>query len=127
LISQELSASDSAILQPAPAVKLKRSTAKNEAQSKIVAALLLHHQYDDGGCLNLEPIGVRPLARLARVRESTVSDFFKKRFGGWEIYRVKCRDAGSLAVSLKLLNGDFSPIDLYGRSPPDERDRDDDE
>lgn len=125
--NQESPTETPAVLQPAPAVKLKRSTAKNEAQSKIVPALLHHHKYDDGGCLNLEPIGVRQLARLAGVRESTVSEFFKKRFGGWNAYRVKCRDAGCLADSLKVLNGDFSPVDLYGRSPPGERDRDDDE
>lgn len=112
---------------PLPVVAPKRSTAKNEARLKIVAALLKHHEYDDGSCLNLEPIGNNALARLADVGRGTVSDFISDKFGSRDLYRAKCRDAGSLAISLKMLNNDLSPVDLYGRTPPGEFQRDDDE
>src|SRR5262249_26471769 len=45
----------------------KRSTAKGEARTKIISALTAYHQYADGGCLNLGPIAVRELARVAEV------------------------------------------------------------
>src|SRR5262249_18814112 len=35
----------------------KRSTERGEGRAKLIAALTKHHQYADGGCLNLEPIG----------------------------------------------------------------------
>jgi len=37
------------------------------------------------------------------------------------------RDPSKLADALKILNADFSPHDLYGRRPPDEGNRDEDE
>src|SRR5262249_53576244 len=53
---------------PAPtAKKPKRSTEWGAARAKIIAALTKHHQYADGGCLNLEPIGNNELARKAGV------------------------------------------------------------
>lgn len=103
----------------------KRSTAKGEGKAKLIATLTQHHRYSDGGCLNTEPIGNNELAELADVSPSTASDFFKDEFDGHEQYRVVCRDAGRLVASLKLLNGEFSPQDLYGRRPRDEDDRDD--
>jgi hypothetical protein len=110
----------------APAPRTKRSTERGEGRAKLIAALTKHHQYADGGCLNLEPIGNNELARLARVSESTASAFFKSEFKGLGKYRAICRDAGRLADSLKALNNEFSPHDLYGRRPADEDDRDDD-
>jgi hypothetical protein len=106
--------------------KSKRSTAKGEAQVKIVAALTEHHQYADGGCLNQEPIGVKELADLAAVAKSSASKFFTDRFEGYAKYRIVCRDPGRLADSIKALNGEFCPHDLYlyGRRPADEDDRD---
>ena len=105
--------------------KPKRSTARGEGRAKLVAALTLHHKYADGGCLNLEPIVSNELARQAKVVPSTASGFFNKVFNGGEKegyarYRVYCRDAGRLADSLKALNGEFSPHDLYGRKPAGE-------
>jgi hypothetical protein len=116
-----------------PAVKTKRSTGPGEARTKIIAALTKHHKYADGSCLNTEPIGNNKLARQADVADSTATHFFNKEFGGPEAeeghanYKVVCRDPGRLADSLKVLNGEFSPDDLYGRRPPDEGERDEDE
>jgi hypothetical protein len=106
-------------------VSRKRSTEKGEALVKIVAALTKHHDYDSGSSLKLTPVGVNELARTAKVSASTVSHFFKTRFEGYTKYRAVCRDGGRLADSIKALNGEFSPHDLYGRRPPNEDDRDD--
>ena len=67
----------------------------------------------------------RLLATLAGVSPSTASAFFADKFQGYAKYRVVCRDAGRLADSLKALNGEFSPHDLYGRRPAGEDDRED--
>ena len=112
--------------------KSKRSTERGEGRAKLIGALTKHHQYADGSCLNLEPIGNNELARLAEVSESTASAFFNNEFnqgetGGHTVYRALCRDPGRLADSLKVLNGEFSPHHLYGRTPPGEHERDDDE
>jgi hypothetical protein len=115
---------------PVESTRRKRSTRRGDAQAKIIAALTKHHQFEDGGCLNTEPIGVNELARQAQVAPSTVSRFFDKEFGGSQRqeghakYAIVCRDAGRLADSLKVLRGEFSPHDLYGRRPPGEGDRD---
>lgn len=108
-----------------PAKKAKRSTEKGEARLKLISALTKHHQYADGGCLNLEPVGNNPLARLAGVADSSASDFFKKEFGGHRKYRAICGDSVRLVVALKLLNREFSPRHLYGSRPPVEDERDD--
>src|SRR5262249_55057709 len=105
--------------EPAP----KRSTERGEGRAKLIAALTKHHQYADGGCLNLEPIGNNALATLADLSPVTASAFFNDKFEGHAKYRAVCRDAGKLADSLKALNGEFSPHDLYGRRPPGEDDR----
>jgi len=120
----------------AKATKPKRSTGRNEGRQKLIASLTLHHQYENGSCLNLDPINNNELARQADVANSTASDFFDWAFKpkddqhnsntGYEIYRVKCRDAGKLVGCLKALNGEILPADLYGRAPPGEEGRDDD-
>ena len=102
----------------------KRSTERGEGRAKLIAALTKHHQYADGGCLNLEPIGNNELAKAAGVSALTASAFFNNEFEGHTKYRAVCRDAGGLADSLKALNGEFSPHELYGRRPPGEDDRD---
>jgi hypothetical protein len=107
--------------------KSKRSTTPNEARAKLIPALLKHHEYDDGGCLNQEPIGNNELARSTGVSKSATSEFFMKEFKGYEKYRAVCRDPGRLADCLKALAGEFSPHHLYGRRPPGEDDRDGDE
>jgi hypothetical protein len=102
----------------------QRSTERGEGRAKLIAALTKHHQYADGGCLNPEPIGNNELANAADVAPSTASAFFNNEFQGHMKYRAVCRDAGKLADSLKALNGEFSPYELYGRRPPGEDNRD---
>lgn len=103
----------------------KRSTVKGEARAKIIGALTLHHKYQDGSSLNLEPIRGNELARKASVGKSSVSRFFKKQFGGYDKYRAACRDTAILVPSLQLLNDEFAPRHFLGRTAPTEG-RDDD-
>jgi hypothetical protein len=111
----------------------KRSTERGEGRAKLIAALTLHHRYADGSCFNSEPIGNNELARRAEVSTSTAKGFFDEEFGGRERekghakYKIVCRDVGRLVDSLKALNGEFSPHDLYGRRPPGEEEREEDE
>jgi hypothetical protein len=124
---QEGSAGESATPKK---IKKKKSTVRGEGQIKIVSALTKHHQYADGGCLNMTPIGNNELARLAEVSESTVSDFFNRQFnggkkGGLAKYRAICGDAAKLVAALKLLNQEFSPHHLFGTKPPGEDEHDD--
>jgi hypothetical protein len=107
--------------------KAKRSTERGEGRVKLIAVLTKHHKYADGGCLNLEPIGNNELARQARVSESTASAFFRKEFGGHTKYRATCGNATKLVSSLKVLNQEFSPHLLFGRNPPGEGERGDEE
>lgn len=97
---------------PAP----KRSTERGEGRAKLIAALTKHHQYDDGGCLNLEPIGNNVLASAAGVSASTASKFLKDNFQGDTKYRALCRDTRKLLAALKRLNGEFTPYILLGDS-----------
>ncbi|MBU4273676.1 MAG: hypothetical protein KKA28_17580 [Planctomycetes bacterium] len=107
-------------------VKKKKSTEKGEAQAKIIAALMKHHEYQDGSCLKQEPIGVRELARLATVGKTSVTRFFTKQFKGRTNYRAACRDVENLVATLKLLNQEYSPYLLFGHTPPGEGDTDED-
>jgi hypothetical protein len=108
-------------------IEPKRSTVRGEAQNKIISALTLHHEYQNGSCLNLKPIGNNQLARLAEVAKSTTSAFFKREFKGHVKYRAVCQDPAQLVAALKLLNQEFSPHHLYGSKPPGEGDREDEE
>lgn len=110
-----------------PGTKSKKSTVKGEARAKLIAALSLHHKYQEGSCLNTEPIGCNELARQAQVSQGSATPFFKAEFKGYSAYKVVCRDPGRLAESLKVLNGEFSPQELYGRNPPGESADDGDE
>ncbi len=104
--------------------KPKRSTERGEARIKLISALTKHHEYADGGCLKLEPIGNNELARLAGVDQATASAFFQQQFKGHGKYKAVCGDVATLIAALKILNGEFSPHLLYGAKPPDEDDRD---
>jgi hypothetical protein len=106
-------------------VNPKRSTVGGEARAKLIAALTKHHNYADGSCLNSEPIGVRKLAELAEVSASSASEFLKKEFAGYQKYCQRCRDTRRLSFDLKVLNGEFSPHQLYGSSPEDQGLQDD--
>ncbi|MBA3482613.1 MAG: hypothetical protein H0T51_12435, partial [Pirellulales bacterium] len=105
------------------AIRPKRSTNKGEGQAKLIAALTKHHQYANGGCLNLEAIGNNELARLADVDQATASAFFKQKFKSHGKYKAACADAGVLVTALKLLNDEFAPHLLFGSKPADEDDR----
>jgi hypothetical protein len=94
--------------------KSKRSTERGEGRLKLIAALTKHHQYADGGCLNLEPVGCNELAKAAGVSPSTASAFFNDKFQGHTKYKALCRDAGKLTTALKLLNDEFAPYYLLG-------------
>jgi hypothetical protein len=100
---------------------LKRSGATHERLSNktdlMIAALTHHHHYADDSCLNFEPMGNNDLARKANVSTSTASEFFKKEFKGHNQYVVRCRNSAALITSLKVLNREFSPFHLFGRSP----------
>ena len=91
--------------------KPKRSTTSGEARIKLIAALTAHHEYEDGGCLNWEPIGCRQLADLADVSEASSSRFFMAEFGGHSKYKATCaRGAGGRLIDkLRNLNGE-SPL-----------------
>ncbi len=97
----------------------KRNTAQGDAKAKLIAALTKHHQYADGGCLNLEPIGNNKLAKMAGVSASTASAFFNEKFEGYAKYKAICRNAGKLATYLKLLNDEFAPYHLLGDASSD--------
>jgi hypothetical protein len=113
-------AADTAVPQKPP-LRAKCSTASGEARSKLIAALTQHHKYSNDSCLNTEPIGNNQLANQAKVAPSTASNFFKKKFGGWEQYRALClRSTTDLVAALKLLNGEYPPLLLYGKAPPGE-------
>jgi len=104
-----------------PRTTKKRSTERGEGRFKLIAALIEHHKYDNGSCLNPAPIGNNELAKAAEVSTSTASAFFNEQFKGHTKYKAICRDIGKLVHSLKLLSGEFSPHDLYGSEPPEKR------
>ena len=104
----------------------KRSTVRDEARTKIISGLTLHHNYQDESCLNTAPIGGNELAEKVKVGKSSVSRFFKKEFDGHAKYRALCQNKTSLAASLRLLSDEFAPKHLFARTPPGEgRDEDD--
>jgi hypothetical protein len=104
-----------------PRTTKKRSTERGEGRFKLIAALIAHHKYANGSCLNPAPIGNNELAKAAEVSTSTASTFFNEQFQGHTKYKAICRDIGKLVHSLKLLSGEFSPHDLYGSEPPEKR------
>jgi hypothetical protein len=109
-----------------PNKRKKRSTQRGDGRIKLVAALTKHHRYADNGCLNLEPIGSNELAEQAGVSKATASRFFDALFKGHDKYLVACRDTQLLTTSLKMLNGDFAPFQLYGAIPAGQAAKDDD-
>ncbi len=103
--------------------KAKKSTQKGEGREKLIGALTKHHKFAEG-CLNWEPIGNNELARMAGVEESSASEFFKKYFDGHGNYKILCvRNHEKVLVVLKSLNDDYSVDDLYGATPPGDRER----
>jgi hypothetical protein len=103
-----LSETETSVQAETKPVKPKKSTLKGDAEAKIIPALILHHQYADGGSLNDEPIGNNELARQADVDKATASSFFKKHFGGHDVYKSKCANKHKLLNILKVLNGEYT-------------------
>jgi hypothetical protein len=105
----------------------KRSTERGEGRLKLIAALTKHHQYADGGCLNLEPIGNNELARLAEVGTATATRFFGTWFDGHSRYCGICRrNTSKLVDTIKAMRGEFVPSrePNYGAVPPADDERD---
>lgn len=100
-----------------------KGSAGRNAEQLLIGSLTKHHRYSEGSCLNLEPASNNQLARLAGVANSTTSEFFKRRFGGYAKYKILCRDAGTLVAAMKLLNDEFQPHHLFGDRLPQERER----
>lgn len=115
---QNQPAPQSPAMVPTPA-RSKKSTRNGDGRARLIACLTNHHQYSDGSCLNLEPIGNNKLAKAANVVNSTASEFFRKEFDGHLKYKARCRDSISLIASLKLLNNEYAPHHLFGTSPRD--------
>jgi hypothetical protein len=94
---------------PAPATPRPRrgrpARGSPAGQQKVVAALLAHHRYENGGVLNWEPAPLAALAKLAGVSSSTASRSLASIFAadkgeGYERYRAACQSellAGVLA------------------------------
>jgi len=102
--------------------KSKRSTESGEAREKLIAALTLHHKYENGSCLNWEPVGCNQLAELAKVSGSTASEFFAKKFKGWGEYKRFCQNEVKILGSLAQLNGEMTPAVLFNRLPDEHAD-----
>lgn len=104
--------------------KTKRSTQPGEARSKLIAALTKHHKYNDGSCLNYDPIGNNALATLAGVANSTAKAFFDKEFKSLSHYQRICQQDGKLIGALRLLNDEFRPHQLLDNPHVEERSAD---
>ncbi len=98
--------------------KSKNSTGKGtpggDNRSKaplILAGLIEHHKYRDGGCLNREPVAVNKFAKELGVGSGSVSRYLDKKFGGYKKYCHMCR-SGEISTWLKGLSGDITPKDL---------------
>lgn len=111
--------------KPKPGRGSKPKETKNDeqprsgAEEKIVGALTKWHKYEDGSCLNEEPIKVRELATMAGVGSGSVSRFFAKLFdrqkgGGYHKYKQLCRDKSRLIAWLQLLNREKPASGLLG-------------
>jgi hypothetical protein len=101
------------------ATNTKRSTPRGAATVKLIGAFTKWHDYANGSCLNLTPVGVRQLAALANVDPSTASDFFKREFKDYGKYEMACKDVHTLVAALKLLNDEFAPYHLLQAEPSD--------
>ena len=89
-------------------VARRRHAKRGSAQEKLRAALLHHHEYENGSVGKREPIGTRALAKLADCSPSAAKRFFDKQFGGDAEYERQCAN-GKIIEALKLLAGDVPP------------------
>lgn len=112
-------------LEPPYSFSQKKHVRKDTA-TFLVAALTEHHDYSGGSCMNTDPITVAELAERTGVSKATVSDFMKKKFGSHALYKAYCSDR-RLVDSLKLMNNEFTPRAVFGRTPPNEGERESNE
>ena len=105
---------------PAKKVNIRKNRSKKVIGTRIDSDLLIigvlnkHHQYENGSCLNSEPIGCRELARRLSKAAAVISHFFKKEFEGHCIYKIQCQN-GTISQSLRLLNAEVSPSYISGK------------
>ena len=106
-------------------IKPKREKKTDKKQTQMISCFTAYHRQYNG--LNSKPIGLRELARLARVSPSTAWSFFEKEYGGYAKYEEVCDY--ELAKSLKRMNQEYAPRISYGGAPPDngKRDREDED
>jgi len=83
-----------------------------DSDEKIIAALRLHHKYENDGCLNTEPATNTELAELVGVHKGTVTRFLNRKFGGRKAYLRSCHSPAELVFKLKLLFGEVSPMQM---------------
>jgi hypothetical protein len=109
-----------------PKSSTRKSSQKGDAKQSIIAVLSEHHRYDSSDCLNQEPITITLLANRTGLAKSTVSDFFKKHYPKqrYKGYTYHCKSISGLDAFLRLINGDVSLEKTYGRTPPNEGNRD---
>lgn len=96
----------------------RHRTPPGGARVKLIAALTKHHKYAENSCLNQEPIGCRELAKLAGTGSAT--HFFNHFFGSYPQYRVQCGDVTKLILSLKMMNGELRPRDVFRSKQADD-------
>jgi hypothetical protein len=88
-----------------------RNSTPGSADAKIVAALCLHHKYEKGSCMNMEPIVGNKLATDAEVATGSVTAFWKRHFGtgdrdgSYEEYRRACNN-DTIPIKLAVLSGE---------------------
>jgi hypothetical protein len=99
-------------LREAAGTRRKRSTAKGEAETKLIAGLTTFHGYVNGGCERTEPAGVRPLARICNVSPSSAFRFYENYFDGFKKYRTLCQTPARLSRKLQTMNEENIPREL---------------
>ena len=94
-------------------LRTRKDSAPRGAQLKLIAALIAHHKYSNGSCLNWEPIAGNELGRKAGIGSTSTSKLFiDKTFGGKDKYSRACADKARLVGILMMLNGE---IDSFTR------------
>jgi hypothetical protein len=99
---------------------------KGAANELLIAGLLEHHKYSNGGCGNFEPVKNNELADRLKVGRSTASDFFIRAFNGYQAYVAACLDGTRLCAKLKIMAQDYSDVPVFGGTPPGEGESEDD-
>ena len=93
----------------------RKNRNKEENDTLILGALLVHHGYNGASIKIHDPVGVRKLSSLTKpksgppVSPGRISKWFEEMFkGGHSTYKRECAN-GMLLISLKQLCGDYTP------------------